>query len=63
MKSVDIQARVNGKWVDLGSAENNRTRLIEFRFDQLKTKAVRIRMKETYGCKNAKLFEIRCYEC
>jgi hypothetical protein len=62
MKSLDADARVNGEWVRVGSIANNRTRLIKFAFDPLVTTAVRIRLKETYGCDYAKLFEIRCYE-
>jgi hypothetical protein len=62
LKSLQIEARVKGKWVGLSSLEKNRTRLIKFKFDRLQTTAVRIQMKETYGHKNAKLFEVRCYE-
>ena len=62
LKSLEVEARVNGKWVTLGSLDKNRTRLIKFRFNRLKTTAVRIRVKETYGDENAKLFEVRCYE-
>jgi len=62
LKSLEVEARVKGKWVNLGSLEKNQRRLIKFQFDKLKTTAVRIRMKETYGHKNAKLFEVRCYE-
>ena len=62
LKSLEVEARVKGKWVSLSSLEKNRTRLIKFKFDRLKTTAVRIQMKETYGYKNAKLFEVRCYE-
>lgn len=62
LQSLEVKARVNRKWVNLGSLEKNRRRLIKFQFDRLKTTAVRIQMKETYGYKNAKLFEVRCYE-
>ena len=62
LKSLKVEGRVNDKWVSLGSLEKNRTRLIKFQFDSLKTTAIRIHMKETYGHKNAKLFEVRCYE-
>ncbi|WP_299556509.1 FAD-dependent oxidoreductase [Seonamhaeicola sp.] len=61
LKSLSLEARVNGKWKDLGAIENNRTRLIKFKFNQLKTTAVRVNLKETYGAENVKLFEIRCY--
>lgn len=62
MKSLDLEARVNGRWIKLGAIDKNKTRLIKFDFAQIKATAVRIRMKETYGAKNAKLFEVRCYE-
>jgi hypothetical protein len=62
LKSLDLEARIKGKWIRLGSQTQNRIRLIKFQFDRVKTTAVRIRIQETYGHKNAKLFEIRCYE-
>lgn len=61
LKSLDVQARIDGVWKNIGSLDNNRRRLIKFNFDQVKTTAIRIGMRETYGDKNAKLFEIRCY--
>jgi hypothetical protein len=62
LKSLEAEVRVKGKWVKIGSLEKNRTRLIKFRFNRVEATAVRIRLKETYGAKNAKLFEVRCYE-
>ena len=62
LKSLEIQARINGQWVRLGSTDDNRTRLTKFQFDQIKTPEIRVQLKETYGYRNAKLFEIRCYE-
>ncbi|WP_139957390.1 FAD-dependent oxidoreductase [Flavicella sediminum] len=61
LKTGSLEVRVEGKWVKLGSLENNRTRLIKFNFEQVKTTAIRFNMTETYGHENAKLFEIRCY--
>lgn len=61
LKSLFVEGRVNGEWVNLGSIDKNQTRLIKFQFGQIKTTSVRITMKETYGAKNAKLFEVRCY--
>lgn len=62
LKSLDIAVRTNGKWVNQGSVAQNRTRLIKFKFARVQTTALRIRLKETYGHKNAKLFEVRCYD-
>ncbi len=62
LKSLDLAARVKGKWVSLGALDKNRTRLIRFKFDPLTATAIRIGLKETYGARSAKLFEVRCYE-
>ena len=61
-KSLTAEARVDGKWVEIGSLDNNRTRLIKMDFEKVKTTAVRVRVKETYGRPTVKLFEVRCYE-
>ena len=61
LKALSFEARVNGQWKKLGKIEDNRTRLIRFNFDTLKTTAIRIKMTETYGTESVKLFEVRCY--
>ncbi|WP_372775234.1 FAD-dependent oxidoreductase [Mangrovibacterium sp.] len=61
MKTLNLEARVDGQWVKIGSIEKNKTRLVKFNFDTVRTTAVRINLKETYGAKIAKLFEVRCY--
>jgi hypothetical protein len=62
LKSLTAEARVDGKWVQIGSIDQNRTRLIKMDFETVKTTAVRVRLRETYGHPTAKLFEVRCYE-
>lgn len=62
MKSLTLEARVQGEWIKVGNIERNKTRLVKFKFDKIMTTAIRILLKETYGHKNAKLFEVRCYE-
>ena len=52
---------MDGKWVEIGSIDNNRTRLIKMDFEKVKTTAVRVRLKETYGHPTVRLFEVRCY--
>lgn len=61
LKSLSVHGRVNGSWVELGNIEDNRTRLIKFHFESKKVTAIKIKMTETYGTKNVKLFEVRCY--
>lgn len=62
LKSLSLQGRVNGQWFDLGSLDENRTRLIKFHFKSTRLTAVKLKMTETYGAENVKLFEVRCYE-
>jgi hypothetical protein len=61
MKSLNVEARVKGKWVPLGELEKNKRRLIKFGFPAQRTTAIRINLESTYGASNAKLFEVRCY--
>ncbi len=61
LKRLQLEARIKGRWVPLGSMEKNRTRLIKFNFGPIQATAIRIKVNETYGHPNAKLFEIRCY--
>ena len=61
LKSLVLEARVNGKWIKIGAIEKNRTRLIKFHFETIRTTAIRLRLQETYGHAHVKLFEIRCY--
>ena len=62
LKSLVLEARVRGSWVEVGRMENNQRRLIKFAFEQIRASALRVRLLETYGDPHAKLFEIRCYE-
>ena len=62
LKSITAEARVNGEWVEVGSIDNNRTRLIRLGFTKVRTTAIRLHLKETYGHPTVKLFEVRCYE-
>lgn len=61
MKNLSCEARVNGKWVEVSAIKNNLTRLVQFNFNSVKTTAIRVKLNETWGSGNVKLFEIRCY--
>lgn len=61
LKSLTYEARINGQWISLGGIDSNRTRLIKMKFKTVETTAIKIVMSKTYGAKNVKLFEIRCY--
>ncbi|UMB54039.1 FAD-dependent oxidoreductase [Lutibacter sp. A64] len=61
VKSFVVEARVKGNWEKLGAVDNNKTRLVKVIFDKIKTTAVRVKINETHGAPNVKMFEIRCY--
>lgn len=61
LKSLDAEVRVDGSWVKVGELDDNKTRLIKFNFETQKATAVRLKLKETYGAENVRLYEIRCY--
>ncbi|WP_010135923.1 FAD-dependent oxidoreductase [Ochrovirga pacifica] len=62
LRELDLEVRVNGTWIKVGTKDRNIARLIKFDFTKIKTSAIRIQLKQTYGHKTAKLFEIRAYE-
>ena len=61
LKSLEVFAKVKGEWIKMAEEDNNRRRLIKVHFDQVETTSIKVKLKETYGAKDIKLFEIRCY--
>lgn len=61
LKDLTAEVRVNGKWKEVAKVEGNIYRLIKMNFENVKTTAVRLKLKETWGEKDVKLFELRCY--
>jgi len=61
IKSLAVEALIDGEWVDVASADNIIRRLQNLTFHSITTTALRVVVKETYGHPNAKLFEVRGY--
>ncbi|WP_111708869.1 FAD-dependent oxidoreductase [Lutibacter citreus] len=61
MESLSVEARVKGEWIQVGDIKKNKRRLIKFSFDSIKATAVKVILKNTYGKKVGRLYEIRCY--
>jgi len=61
MESLSVQVKINGKWKQVGEISKNKRRLVKFRFDTVNTTAIKILLKNTYGEKVARLYEVRCY--
>ena len=61
IKTLSVEVREKGKWRTVASVENNMTRQIKIQFDEVKTTAVRLNLKETWGDKNIRLYEVRAY--
>ena len=61
VKSFTVEAREKGNWKTIAEVTDNRTRLVKVNFSSIKTTAIRVTFKDTYGDPNIKLFEVRCY--
>jgi len=61
VKNLDVDVQIMGKWQKVATVDENITRLVKVNFEKVKTTAVRIRLKESWGYENARLFEVRCY--
>lgn len=61
IKSVTAEILVGDQWQEFAKLDNNLHRRIILNGAKTQTKSVRLKLNETYGSKNVKLFEIRCY--
>ncbi|MFR9661459.1 MAG: FAD-dependent oxidoreductase, partial [Rikenellaceae bacterium] len=61
VKAVALDVKVGGGWKEVASIDDNLHRLIKLPVESIKSDAVRIRFKESYGVENLRIFEVRCY--
>ncbi|MGC6455274.1 MAG: FAD-dependent oxidoreductase [Coraliomargaritaceae bacterium] len=61
VKDYEILYQENGEWVSLLEEENNYQRRRIHTFDTIKTKKIRVLVKQTNGDPSARLYEIRAY--
>ncbi|KXX67467.1 FAD-dependent oxidoreductase [Flammeovirga sp. SJP92] len=61
LKSLTLEVRVKGQWKKVATLEDNLTRLIKLSFDTVSTTAIRLKLKDTWGAKNIRLYEVRSY--
>ena len=62
VKSYVLEGLADGKWKRLASDGNNQLRHRVHRFPAERLDALRVMVKETWGDKSARIFEIRAYE-
>ncbi|NIJ44862.1 hypothetical protein FHR24_001301 [Wenyingzhuangia heitensis] len=62
LKTIKLEARINGAWGVIATQEENTKRLIKFDFNKIKTTAVRVTLLDTYGATVGRLYEVRCYQ-
>ncbi|VGO20490.1 FAD-dependent oxidoreductase [Pontiella sulfatireligans] len=62
IKTMTIDAQVNGKWVQVATVENNLVRRIKTEFPTVRATAIRLNIKEVHGKPTAKVFEVRAYK-
>ncbi|VGO14657.1 hypothetical protein PDESU_03222 [Pontiella desulfatans] len=61
IKTMTIDAQVNGDWITVATVENNLVRRIKTAFPSVKATAIRLNITETWGKPTAKIFEVRAY--
>ena len=61
LKSVSVEAFIDGAWKEIAKKDNNIHRLIQLNFATIKTDALRINLLETWGKESIKIFEVRTY--
>lgn len=61
IKSLSVEALIDGSWKELARKDKNLKRLIKLEFNKTRTNTIRINLIDTYGHSSIKLFEIRVY--
>ncbi|MBN1672975.1 MAG: FAD-dependent oxidoreductase [Kiritimatiellae bacterium] len=61
VRSLRVEAWLNGGWRGVGEADSIRTRRVRCAFPAVETDRVRIRFERAYGHPNARVFEVRAY--
>ena len=61
VKDLSVEARINGQWKEVGKKEYNITRLVKVNFDEVRATAIRVKLKNTHGKENIRMYEVRCY--
>ena len=62
VKAYEVEGLSDGKWMRLAGDGNNQLRHRVHTFPAVKIGALRVTVKETWGDKSARIFEIRAYE-
>lgn len=62
VKKLSVEVRVKGQWKEVATVDDNISRKVKIQFETVKTSAVRVKLQETWGDENVRLYEIRCYE-
>ena len=61
VKDFTVEARIQGSWKEIGKKEYNITRLVKINFDEVTATAIRLKLKNTHGKENIRMYEVRCY--
>ncbi len=61
VRSLTIEAKIDGQWEQVAEVKDNITRYLPVRFNTISTDELRINLHDTYGANDIKLFELGCY--
>ncbi|MFI3306700.1 MAG: FAD-dependent oxidoreductase [Rikenellaceae bacterium] len=61
VKSFSVDAMIDGEWQQVASVEDNIVRYVVVELNDLTTSSLRIRLHETYGAKDIKVYQLGVY--
>lgn len=61
VRSLTVEAEIDGKWKVVAEVNDNIRSYLPIALNNIKSQRIRVSLHETYGAKDIKLFELRCY--
>lgn len=61
VRSFRVEAKIDGEWIEVANVEDNLVRYVKVDLGKIKTNAMRIRLQDTYGANNIKMYHLGLY--
>lgn len=61
VRSFTVEAKVAGKWQEVATVEENMRRYVVVELGDIKTDAIRVKLHDTYGANNIKMYHLGVY--
>lgn len=61
IRQFTVDVRRQGRWETVATVDNNLRRRVQVTFPEVAATAMRLRLNQTWGDENVRLYELRCY--